>query len=252
MKKSKLAIVLCIMFLSQIVLGQDKHITYLCDVFSVSLAQDTEGNRKSNYKKRKGYLSILVIKDTKAISYRHDTVQSKSNDILNKNRYSTSLFKKKNNKTRALSFFYSERRDKFNFNGFSSNWHQNRPDIEPDFKNESRYMKAILSKAGVDTTFTAPIINYTEKTKTIKGYHCKNAVVKSSKNEYIVWYTKEIDYHWCFDDFCALIPGTPILIEHKGKPQLEFVSIKDLNYDKIWIEKRVVDFILKNWNKKLK
>ncbi len=99
----------------------------------------------------------------------------------------------------------------------------------------------------MDTSFISPKIEYTNKTQTIKGYKCKNAVVTNYERVYEVWFTDEIDYNWGFEDYRFLIPGTVIYIEYKDKPYLEFVSIEELNYEKIPINKKIVKEVFKNW-----
>lgn len=251
MKQNRLIILTLFMLSSQLLLCQDKHITYLGNIFFLSYTKNEYNKLESIYDKKKGYHNILVFKNKKAVSYRFDTIPTRIDSVIKKHHYDVTLFNKKKNKTRFTSFVYNEKKGEFYFNKSIRDWHENLADLKPDYDPESNYMKLLSTKKGSNIKFKTPIVEYTDKTKNIKGYHCKNAIVNSYNDEYNVWYTEEIDYHWCFADFNYLLSGTPIMIYYKGEPYLEFVSIEDIDYNKIYIDNKVIDFVLENWNKEI-
>jgi GLPGLI family protein len=231
--------------------AQNKHITYIGEIYTVSMKQAAGKNSKSNYSVEKGYHHILVFKDKKAISLRRDTIMTNNDSILGNMSRSNflSLFDKNQNATKTTTAYYNKKADKVFFSDYKPDvWRKIAPDKRVEIIDafQQDIISTMVAK-GMDTSFMPPKIEYTDKVKTIKGYNCKNAIVTDNKKVYYVWFTEEINYNWCFDDYRFLIPGTVIYIEYDSKPYLEFVSIEDLDYNKIPLDKKIVTEVLKKW-----
>lgn len=255
MKNTKLLLLILFVLSSQLLLSQDKHITYLGDVFYIDLASAAHKDSTVKHYKEKDNHHILVFEDKKAILFRKEIDYTRRDSMIfnNYKRYYPTLFDKKKEASRHLSLLHNySTGDIFANNRHSPEWKKITPLEDPElFKQEKNYIVSYY-KDSLDISFHPPEIKHTGNTKTIKGYLCKNAIVVKGKRTYDVWYTEEIDYHWCFDDYNYLLLGTPIMIYYEGEPYLEFVSIEDIDYNKIPIDNYVVDFVLKNWNKKIK
>lgn len=248
---NKLLVFAIVVLFSLHTFAQNKHITYIGEVFSVSFYNDSVKKPHSDYQIKKGYHHILVFKDRKAISFRLDTTLTSGDSSRNimPNHKFLSLFDKKQNATKTITTYYNKKADKVFFSDRNPDvWKSIAPDKEPVYsEQEKEWLAFVFQRFDSIPKWTAPVYQYTDSVKTIHGYNCKNVYVKDGKREYNVWYTEEIYYNWCFDDYRFLIPGTVIYIEYDNKPYLEFVSIEDLDYDKLPLEKKIVKEVLKKW-----
>ncbi|HOZ30471.1 MAG TPA: hypothetical protein PLL66_06100 [Bacteroidales bacterium] len=232
------------------VLAQDKHITYTGDIYSVSLKGAAGETPNAIYKLEKGIHNILVFDDKKAVFYSEPQSEP-TKDSISSNKYcfyDFNLFDKKKKSSKNIKITYITETDSIKKDKNSDEkWIKMKPDKKPKLTEETIAMQAYLESQGINTEFTPPEIIYTDDIKQIGDYHCKKAMVTEGQRKYTVWFTEEIKYNWCFDDFRYLIPGTVILIEYEEKPYLEFVSIEELNYDKLSIDKKIIDWVLENW-----
>lgn len=242
---------LLLLFVSSAI-SQSKHLTYVGDIYFISLKGAAENTPDAIYKLEKGIHNILVFDDKKAIFYK-DTrtyLAFGKDSISNSNylQYDLSLFDKKKKSVKNIWLTYIIETDSIKMDKNSiKKWTKITPDKKPKLTEKTIAWLAYLESQGINTEFTPPDILFTDETKQIGDYNCKKALVTDGNRKYNVWFTEEIKYNWCFDDFKYLIPGTVILIEYEEKPFLEFVSIKDLDYDKLSIDKKIIDFVLKNW-----
>lgn len=248
---NKLLVFAIVVLFSLHTFAQNKHITYIGEVFSVSFYNDSVKKTHSYYQVEKGYHDILVFNDKKAITFQQDTILTHKDSIWeNMSRYNyLSLFDKKQSSTKSIHAYYNKKAEKVFISDYKPDvWKKIAPDKRSEIIDafQQDIMNAMAAK-GMDTSFIPPEIEYKDKTKTIKGYNCKNAIVYDNKKVYDVWFTEEINYNWCFEDYRFLIPGTVIYIEYDNKPYLEFVSIEDLDYDKIPLKEKIVKEVLKRW-----
>ena len=248
--KHSLLLILCF-FLINIGFAQNMHITYIGDIYSISLKQAANKKSETHYSIEKGYHHILIFKDKKAITFQQDTIVANADSIpkILSDYQFLSLFDKKSGSAKYITSRYSAKSKRvYNSEHESQIWRKITPDKE--FKineTEEEWIKSIYKQLDSLPQWEAPIYQYLDSVKTIHGFSCKNVNVRNGKREYNVWFTEEMYYNWCFDDYRFLIPGTVIYIEYDNKPYLEFVSIEDLDYQKIPIERKMVKEVLKKW-----
>ena len=129
-------------------------------------------------------------------------------------------------------------------------WRKIAPLSEPKLNNEEKLFREIYEseyKKMHDTLpiWTAPELKYTEKTRTISGYDCKNTIVIDGVKKVSVWYTEGIEFNWCFYDYRFLIPGTVVLIEQDDKIIFELLRINILDFDSLPVKKEIIDELFK-------
>lgn len=168
---------------------------------------------------------IYVYKDKRAISYYYRSIHKHSNTML------LDLFDRKKSKTISLNVSQSEHSGKIYITTWArQNWMDINPTKKPyvDDLLQSYIDKALADKDSVPQ-WKAPEIIYTDSTRTIGKYNCKNAMVKANNDVLSVWYTQDINYSWCFSDFWFLIPGTVVLQEKNGKLDFVLEEISETN-----------------------
>lgn len=244
--------ILFMIFFMNSAFAQDKQLSYVGDIYFISLKEAAEKTPNAIYKLEKGIHNILIFNDKKAIFYRDTrTYMAFGKDSIGKNnylQYDLNLFDKKKKSVKNIWLTYILETDSIKIDKNSNKkWTKITPNKKPKLTEKTIAWLAYLESQGINTEFTPPEIIYTDETMQIGDYICKKALVTEGQRKYNVWFTEEIQYNWCFDDFKYLIPGTVILIEYEGKPFLEFVSIEELDYDKLSIEKNIIDFVLNNW-----
>ncbi len=233
------------------IFAQDKHITYIGEIFSFSFEKDSLNRSIPTYCTEEGYLHILVFKDKKSISFMQDTILSHSDSIReNSSCHQSFILNDRNHtSTKSVRIFYNNKIDKVFFEKFKPDvWRVIAPDKEPVYSQEEKEWREIFYfKFDSLPQWEAPVYQYSDSVKIIHGFSCKNVNVKDGKREYNVWFTEEMHYNWCFDDYRFLIPGTVIYIEYKNKPYLEFLRIEDLDYKKSPVEKVIIKSVLRKW-----
>jgi GLPGLI family protein len=101
-----------------------------------------------------------------------------------------------------------------------------------NFASKAEATKLSESKAPADTNLA---VELSKETKTILGYSCKKAILRSGVNEYIYWYTENIQINLKGQALVnANIPGFPL--EFQTVSEGVFMHFKIAN-----IEKRVAD-----------
>jgi GLPGLI family protein len=241
-----------VMFYSLSLSAQNKHITFIGDIYYVSMKGHEGKTPDAIYKNEKGVHNLIIINDKKAVFYKDKrSVAEYNNDSLNEYKYlfyDVELFDKKKKSSRNLNITYFVESDSVKIDKTSDKkWDKITPDKKPKLSEKTIAWYEYLESQGISTEFIPPEIVYSEETKQINGFNCKKAFVALGQRKYTVWFSEDIKYNWCFQDFRYLIPGTVILMEYDEKPYLEFVSIEDLDYNNLSLNKKILDVVLKNW-----
>lgn len=231
---------------------QDKHITYIGDIYSVSLKGAAEKTPDAIYKIEKGIHNIIVYKEKKAIFYKE---KNSSNDIANdtagkfiNSYFDLVLFDKKHNSSKLVWGTYNPETNLVKIDKTcKKKWTKINPNEKPELTEDKEIWYTYLESIGVSTEFNPPVIDYTDEIEELKGFQCKIAYVREGERVYKVWHTEEMNYNWCFEDYRNLIPGTIIKIEYDGESFLELLSIEDLDYNKISVNKNLMEILLKKW-----
>ena len=243
MKTAKIQLVLSLIIINTtLITAQNYHLIYETDIYAVSLKQAAEGKSESKYSIEKGHQHILSFKDKKAINFQIDSIKT------NYDFYKTYLvIDKKKTRFQYVMANYNEKVKKVNINGYDKKtWRKNDPLSEPVLGKEHSYINEIYkSKSDSISAWKALEIKYNTQTQTINNYLCKNATVLKGKWTYNVWYTEEINFNWCFNDYRFLIPGTVVLIEKDDKIIFELLSIKPLDYDNLPVRKEIIESLVK-------
>jgi len=245
--------ILIFLLASTLLLAQNKNLTYIGDIYSISRKQAADKKSETHYSVEKGYHHILIFKDKKAIMFRQDSILGSIDSVpktLSDYKF-LSLYDRKSSSVKYISARYNEKNDRVYTNEQEFRiWQKITPDKKPDLTGtEEEWIKSLYKQFDSIPKWEAPIYQYSDSVKTIHGFSCKNVNVRNGQREYNVWFTEEINYNWCFDDYCYLIPGTVIYIEYDNKPYLEFVSLEDLDYDQLPLNKKIVKEVLRKWNK---
>ncbi|MDD2634001.1 MAG: hypothetical protein PHW82_00715 [Bacteroidales bacterium] len=249
MKAIKFQFVFLIIIVGSVTINaQNYHLVYKTDIYSVDLKQAAEGDKTSSYSTEKGYQHILSFKDKKALNFQQaktDTSISTIGDNFNAHKNYLIIDRKKN-KFQWVMAFYNKKAEKVYINGYDKKaWCKNDPLSKPVlYKNEKDFIETYKFN-DIFPEWEAPEITYTEETKEINAYSCKNVTVVNGQQTYNVWYTEEINYNWCFNDYRVLIPGTVVLIEHKGKVRFELLQIEILDFEKLPVRKEIIEELLK-------
>ncbi len=234
---------------STLVKAQNYHLIYETDIFSISLKQAAEGKSESSYSIEKGYQHILSFKDKKAINFQHDTILTNIDSIwTNYDSYKSYLvIDRKKTRFQWVMALYNKKVKKVYVNNYNKKAWLNIDPLSPPVYDEGYEFihEAFKSKLDSLPKWKAPELTYTELNKEINGYSCKNVIVVNGQREYNVWYTEEINFNWCFDDYRFLIPGTVVLIEKDSKTTFELLSVKPLDYNNLPVMKEVVYKLLK-------
>jgi len=241
-----------ITFFSISLLAQNKHIKYIGDIYYVSMKGHEGKTPDAIYKCEKGVHNLIIFNEKKAIFYKDKRSTAEfANDSLNEYKYlfyDVELFDKKKKSNKSINITYYVESDSVKIDKTSDKkWTKITPDKKPKLTEKTIAWYEYLESQGIDTEFIPPEIIYTDETRQIKAYNCKKAFATEGQRKYTVWFTEDIKYNWCFEDFRYLIPGTVILVEYDNQPYLEFVSIEDLDYNKLSLNKKSLDVVLKNW-----
>lgn len=249
----RLNFILFILLISNTLFCQDKHLVYSGEIYTVSYKGSTKESPEAIYRHEKGIHNILIFDDNKSMFYREsNTYDNPTNDSTIKSsikNYQITLSDKKKKASKIILITYDKSDRSVNIDKNSDKkWTKIKPTKEKKQTKEDKAFFGLLeSQHGIKTTFSAPEIVYTPKAQKINGYDCKNAIVTDNSRIYTVWYTEEMNYNWCFEDYRYLIPGTVIKIEYNNETYLEFVRIEDLDYSKISLNKKIVDGIIDRW-----
>jgi len=231
---------------------QDKHITYIGDIYSVSLKGTAEKTPDAIYKIDKGIHNIIVYKEKKAIFFKEknstNEIANDTNNQYTNNYFDLQLFDKKHKTSKLVWGIYNPETNSVKIDkNCNKKWTKITPNQKPELTEDKEIWYTYLESIGVSTEFKPPVIDYTDETEELKGYQCKIAYAKEGERVYKVWYTESMHYNWCFDDYRNLIPGTIIKIEYDGESFLELLSIEDLDYNKISVNKNLMEILLKKW-----
>lgn len=168
---------------------------------------------------------VYVYKDKRAISFYDDK------NYKNFNTLQVDLFDRKKFKTISLNVNQIKRSGKIYVTPWADQtWIKIDPMQKPymDDLLKNAIGKAFENKDSMPQ-WKAPEVIFTDSTRTIGNYYCKNAVVKNIKHIISVWYTEDINYNWCFSDFKFLIPGTVVMEEKNGKLDFMLEEVSETN-----------------------
>jgi GLPGLI family protein len=238
---------------AQNLICQNKHLIYSGEIFTVSYRGTSKESPEAIYRHEKGTHNILIFDDNKSLFYREANAYEKTEKDSSLQQkletYQFVLADRHKKSSKIVLATYDTTNDSVYFDSSSDKkWRKIKPMKEPKLTQDEKAFKSFLeSEHKLNTGFIAPVINYNDNTRIINGYNCKNAIVIDNSRTYSVWFTEEMQYNWCFDDYRFLIPGTVILIEYEGNPYFEFLRIENLDYSKIAVKEKITDSIMKIW-----
>ncbi|MDD4148800.1 MAG: hypothetical protein PHE33_02110 [Bacteroidales bacterium] len=253
MKAIKLQIILMLILISSTLLNaQNYHLMYETDIYSIDLKQTAGESSNSTYSVEKAHQHLLTLQNKKAVSFKSDIViDNKDSICVNYNSYKNYIVvDRKKTRFQSLMARYDNKLKKAISSYDKKAWRKIAPLSEPKLNNDEKLFREIYKCEYKKIHDTLPIwtvteLKYTEKTKTISGYDCKNVIVIDGIKKVNVWYTEEIEFNWCFYDYRFLIPGTVVLIEQDDKIIFELLRINILDFDDLPVKKEIIDELFK-------
>ncbi len=265
-RKTKTLILFCIFFsLINFSYAQNKHIKYLSNMdpcarlippkkreYIAGNEDISSGGRYKFMKIVECEFNILVFDNNKSIVYNDNSriiKDSISNQIIRETG-DIDIFRKRNKSYKGYRYTYYNQQDSLNLRQ-KRDWQKvNKRYIkkEYDFSDKSNERKtAFISSFDLDIEI--PVykmqLKITGEQKNIKGFLCKEAILEVYEDYvYQIWFTKEIDYGWSFNNYFSLIPGTVILAKKDDKTVLEFLEITDIDFSETIFDEEKITGIL--------
>ncbi len=270
---TKTLILFCIFFsLINFSYAQNKHIKYLSNMhpYAISIPpkkgeyivgdEDIKPGKYFKFRKMEECeFNILVFDNNKSIVYNDNSrfiiKDSISNQIIRETG-NIDIFRKRNKSYKGFRYTYYYQQDSLNLRHTfrqPSDWQKvNRRYLKKryDFSDESKEQSnAMISSFEPDYEF--PVykmqLKITGEQKKIKGFLCNKAILEVYEDDvYQIWFTKEIDYSWSFNNYFSLVPGTVILAKKDDKTVLEFLEITDINFSETIFDEEKITGILEN------
>jgi hypothetical protein len=267
---TKTLILFCIFFsLINFSYAQNKHIKYLSNMHSdarlsppqkkgeyIVKSEDDKTFRRRIYRMGECEFNILVFDNNKSIAYNDNSriiiKDSISNQIIRKVG-DIDIFKKRNKSYRKYGYTYYYQQDSLYSFLKCGDWKKvNRRYIKKkyDFYDKSREVSAATLYA-IQPDYEIPVykmqLKITGEQKNIKGFLCEETILEVYEDKvYQIWFTKEIDYSWSFNNYFSLIPGTVIIAKKDDKTVLEFKEITDVDFSETIFGKEKIKEILEN------
>jgi GLPGLI family protein len=206
------------------VFSQNVHLIYKTVFAGVKLEQDGRKDSKTSF--IEGERHFLIFDEKKGISYFNADGKAFKNLKLY-------LSDKKKAQYKNIELSYQGDNKPYEYKSYKRIWKNTKKDIQNMMQQDSLKLE------------------YSNETKTIKGYNCKLIYLIDRNYKTLVWYTEEFSYNWAMNDYHFLIPGTVVLVmgEQAEKPILELVEKKSFDISDTQISQENIDLIFKNWRK---
>lgn len=243
-------------FLANALFPQNKHLVYLS---TLNNAIVTGGSSSFiDIDSSENLFHLLIVSKKNSITYAErpevQIIDSLGNK-LSENR-EIKLFKKRKHECTSTQYIHSYRRDTLYLNLNMRSW------IEID----STYLRAKYDQIEKEIKLLQainPDIDFSEElhtkyfmefkkglnTKMINGFLCQEGILNVTDIEsYHVWYTEEMCYNWCFDDFRSIVPGTIVQLLKNDTEEIvfELIEVKELDYKDILLTKHQISELLKH------
>lgn len=230
----------------------------------VSEIIDGEG-RETNYRKieaGENIFNIIILDKNKSFSYSGTPSYTVKLPVNEENIQggTVKFFNARKNAFKECKYTIST--DSVYFNcGKDQDWRKvNKKYLKAEYEyiDEDKQVTEFINSLGYDLPETGfPVydlsLKITGKKDNINGFNCKEAILQLYDNEaYTVWFTDEMDYSWCFDNFFSAFPGTVITAKSGDETLFELLEIVDTDFSNIPFTKEQIDslieFYLKNIN----
>lgn len=254
-KMKTLIILVFTVILTNSIFSQNKHLIYSSTLDNTLIADKSHSNVRLNLEEN--IFHLLIINNKNSITYYErpelQIIDSLGNIILEEGE--VKLFNKPKHEFTTSNYIQNFKKDTFYLNFTPKTWIKiDNSHLKSKYDNVEKEIK-YLQTTNQDISFNKDlhseyIMKFTTglNTKEINGFLCKEGVLNVTDIEsYHVWFTEEINYNWCFDDFRAIIPGTIVqLTKNETKETVfELKKIKELDYSDIKFTKQQISELMK-------